>query len=122
MSAHQMVVHLADSFRVAAGERPIRASPTRLGRTLVKWVALYAPLRWAAGVPTSPEVDSEREGTPPADFASDLAQLEALVELFTAEAKRLDGQTHPVFGRMSEAAWLRWGYLHTDHHLRQFGA
>ncbi len=120
MSAHQMVVHLADSFRVAAGQRPFHAAPGLLGRTLLKWVALYAPLPWPAGIRTSPEVDAEREGTLPADFASDLAQLEALVELFTAEATRLDGQTHPVFGRMSEAAWLRWGYLHTDHHLRQF--
>jgi hypothetical protein len=29
---------------------------------------------------------------------------------------------HPVFGAMSDSAWRRWGYLHTDHHLRQFGA
>ena len=28
---------------------------------------------------------------------------------------------HPVFGPMTRGAWLRWGYLHTDHHLRQFG-
>jgi hypothetical protein len=28
---------------------------------------------------------------------------------------------HPIFGRMTEAEWMRWGYLHTDHHLRQFG-
>jgi hypothetical protein len=28
---------------------------------------------------------------------------------------------HPIFGAMSERAWLRWGYLHMDHHLRQFG-
>ena len=32
------------------------------------------------------------------------------------------GQPHPIFGRMSEAAWLRWGDVHTDHHLRRFGA
>ena len=29
---------------------------------------------------------------------------------------------HPFFGAMSPNQWLRWGYLHTDHHLRQFGA
>ena len=29
---------------------------------------------------------------------------------------------HPIFGRMSQRAWLRWAYLHMDHHLRQFGA
>jgi hypothetical protein len=51
----------------------------------------------------------------------DLAQLEALLERITAQAKTLDGRWHPIFGRMSDAAWLRWGYLHMDHHLRQFG-
>jgi hypothetical protein len=122
MSAHQMVVHLADSFCVAAGERPFRASPTPLGRTLVKWIALYAPLRWPAGVPTSPEVDAEGGGTRPTDFATDLAQLEAVLEAFTAPTRSLDGRVHPIFGPMSGGAWLRWGYLHVDHHLRQFGA
>ena len=29
---------------------------------------------------------------------------------------------HPIFGRMSDGDWLRWGYLHMEHHLRQFGA
>ena len=29
---------------------------------------------------------------------------------------------HPIFGPLSHAAWLRWAWLHTDHHLRQFGA
>jgi hypothetical protein len=122
MSAHQMVVHLADSYRVATGERPVRARGSFLGRTLVKWFALYLPLRWPPGVRTTSEVDAERGGSRPTDFAADLAQLEALLEAFTAEARRLDGRAHPVFGRMSEAAWLRWGYLHADHHLRQFGA
>jgi hypothetical protein len=28
---------------------------------------------------------------------------------------------HPIFGRITRAEWLRWGYLHADHHLRQFG-
>jgi len=122
MSAHQMIIHLADSFSVAAGERPFRASPTLLGRTLVKWIALYAPLRWPPGVRTSPEVDAERQGTRPTDFAADLARLEALLEAFTASTRSLDERSHPVFGPMSDAAWLRWGYLHVDHHLRQFGA
>jgi hypothetical protein len=29
------------------------------------------------------------------------------------------GRARPIFGRMSDAEWLRWGYLHTDHHRRQ---
>jgi prephenate dehydrogenase len=29
--------------------------------------------------------------------------------------------SHPMFGPMSPEDWMRWGYLHADHHLRQFG-
>ena len=61
-------------------------------------------------------------GTRPGDFAADVAQLEALLELITTPERTPDWQLHPIFGRMSEAAWLRWAYLHMDHHLRQFGA
>ncbi len=93
-----------------------------LPRTIVKWIALYLPLPWPAGIRTRPEIDQELGGTRPVDFAADIAQLEALVELIAAQAKSVDGQLHPTLGRMSGAAWLRWGYLHMNHHLRQFGA
>lgn len=121
MSAHQMVCHLADSFRMAVGQKPVCPARGPLGWTIVKWLALYAPLRWPAGIPTRPEIDQDRQGTRPVDFAGDVAQLEALLELVTAPTRSLEGQAHPTFGKMSDAAWLRWGYLHTDHHLRQFG-
>ena len=29
--------------------------------------------------------------------------------------------SHPMFGPMTPEDWMRWGYLHADHHLRQFG-
>jgi hypothetical protein len=122
MSAHQMVCHLSDSFRMALGQQPVSHAAGPLRRTIVKWIALYAPLPWPPGILTRPEIDQERGGTRPANFADDMAQLEGLLELFTAQAKGFDWPLHPIFGRMSVAAWLRWGYLHTDHHLRQFGA
>ena len=121
MSAHQMVCHLSDSFRMAVGRKPARMSGVFLQRTVVKWIALYAPLPWPGGIRTTPEVDQELGGTPPDVFAVDLADLEALVELVTVRHERFDWQLHPLFGKMSDRAWLRWGYLHTDHHLRQFG-
>lgn len=121
MSASQMVCHLTDALRMLVGEKPSRDRSTLLQRTVVKWIALYAPLHWPAGVPTTPEFDQRSGGTPPVEFAADLARLEALLE-HVAAARDLDGQRHPTFGRMSEGAWLRWGYLHVDHHLRQFGA
>ena len=122
MSVHQMVCHLADTFRMALGHKAATAPCGLLQRTVIKWMALYAPLRWPPGITTSPELDQLGViATPPTDFAADLAQVEALMRLMIAETRSLT-LPHPVFGPMSEAAWLRWGYLHTDHHLRQFGA
>lgn len=121
MSAHQMVCHLSDGFRMAAGHKPVSHTASVLERTFIKWTALYLPLRWPAGLPTRPEVDQEIGGTRPGDFAADLAELEALVER-TSPLTAREWQRHPTFGRMSKAAWLRWAYLHVDHHLRQFGA
>jgi hypothetical protein len=123
MSPHQMVCHLSDAFRMATGAKHVSAATSPLQRTVVKWLALYAPLPWRAGILTRPEIDQEGGGTRPRGFAEDVAQLEMLVEIVaTAPPGTLDARPHPIFGRMSHAAWLRWGYLHMDHHLRQFGA
>lgn len=122
MSAHQMVCHLSDSLRMGTGHKPVSHATSLLHRTIVKWIVLYLPLPWPAGILTRPEIDQELAGTRPADFAADVAQLEALLELVTAQTRSFEWQLHPIFGRMSDAAWLRWGYLHMDHHLRQFGA
>jgi hypothetical protein len=122
MSVHQMVCHLADSFRMALGLMPVSPIGGLLRQAVIKGVALYVPLRWPPGrIATRPEIDQEVEGTRPSDFAADLAQVASLVEAVTAATRTLDRQRHPVFGAMSDAAWLRWAYLHTDHHLRQFG-
>ena len=122
MSSHQMVCHLSDSFLVVMGQKPVSHATSLLNRTIVKWIALYLPLPWPGGILTRPEIDQEIGGTRPVDFATDVAQLEAHVDLITAQTRRFDWHVHPIFGKMSDAAWLRWGYLHMDHHLRQFGA
>jgi Protein of unknown function (DUF1569) len=121
MSAHQMICHLSDSFRMAIGQKPVASTRGPLRQKCFQWVALYLPLRWPAGaIRTRPEIDQETGGTPPADFAADVAKLERLFQLVTAEPRRVEWKPHPMFGTMSDAAWLRWGYLHMDHHLRQF--
>jgi len=122
MSAHQMICHLSDSFLAVTGQRHVSPASGLLQRTVVKWIALHAPITWPHGVATRPEVDQEVGGTPPATFAADVTQLEMLIELITTRKGCFDGQQHPVFGTMSDAEWMRWGYLHMDHHLRQFGA
>ena len=121
MSAPQMVCHLTDAFRMATGDRAVTGTATLAGRTIVKWIALHLPVQWPQGsIKTVPECDQEISGTTPAEFARDVAELEARLRSF-AVRRGADWPLHPIFGRLSGSQWLRWGYLHVDHHLRQFG-
>lgn len=121
MTAHQMVCHLSDCSRMALGQKHTSDVSSLLGRTVIKFLALYVPLQWRPGFETRPEVDQEIGGTRPVEFAADLKEAEQLLALVGSRAARAEWPDHPVFGRMSGTDWLRWAYLHTDHHLRQFG-
>jgi hypothetical protein len=121
MSGPQMIGHLADSFRGVAGDKPVSPATGLFQRSVMKWFALYVPLPWPHGIPTRPEMDQHAGGTPPGDFEQDRAELVRLTGRFCDPACPLENFTHPIFGRMTRAEWLRWGYLHMDHHLRQFG-
>jgi hypothetical protein len=107
---------------MGTGEKRVSDASDPFQRTVVKWLALYLPVPWPPGIPTRPELDQTVGGTTPTDFAADVARLAGLVEHVTTEPRSFDWHAHPYFGRMSDAAWLRWGYLHMNHHLRQFGA
>ena len=122
MTVGQMVCHLTDGFQMATGERPVQEVSSLWTRTGLRWVALYLPLPWPKGVQTLPEVDALRDGTAPTEFANDLERLEGAVQTFVELAKAGRCGRHPFFGALSPDQWLRWGYLHADHHLRQFGA
>ena len=122
MSAPQMVSHLRDAFLMGTAQKPVRRQSALHQRTIVKWIALYAPIKWPAGrIATVPEIDQTIGGTPPGDFDRDVADVRALVEIISSQRGFFEGRTHPIFGQLSDAEWMRWGYLHVDHHLRQFG-
>jgi hypothetical protein len=120
MTPHQAVCHLSDSFRAIMGDKSASSIATPFSRTVIKWIALNAPMKWPPGVKTMPEVDQEIGGTKPVEFARDRHDLEALMEQFAVKQGR-ELQPHPMFGRMTTEQWQRWGWLHMDHHLRQFG-
>jgi Protein of unknown function (DUF1569) len=121
MSAHQMICHLNDSYLVASGDRTPSFASGLLQRTVIKFVALRVPLRWPQGVPTLPEVDQFISGTKPVDFIRDREELFKTVQRFCRKERDFEWAIHPIFAAMSEWEWMRWGYLHADHHLRQFG-
>jgi hypothetical protein len=122
MTPHQMVCHLTDAYRLMTGERPARRVRGAIPGPVVKWIALYVPLTWPQGIPTAPEADQALGGTKPVEFGADMAALTTVLDEITrGPSGRFEGVVHPIFGPMSAAAWMRWGYLHADHHLRQFG-
>lgn len=123
MTAHQMVCHVSDSFAVGAGTRSVSPGtgflqPALLQRTIVKWLALRSPLPWPHGIPTPPELEQGRGGTPPAQWEADCSLLRGRME----ELAGLENfGVHPFFGALNRSDWLVLGYRHMDHHLRQFG-
>lgn len=121
MTAHQMVCHLTDAFLGVMGEKKTADASSVFTRSLLKWVALYGPGKWPPGIRTSPEMDQEIGGTKPVDFVRDRELLEQLIERFSRTDRECPAFRHPAFGRMSKDQWMRWAWLHVDHHLRQFG-
>ena len=120
MSVHEMLCHLSDSFTFATGAREVESVASFWSRTGIKWLALRAPLEWPKGVPTLAKIDPQRDGTKPGEFARDRERLETNFEAFVKAASEGRCGAHPFFGPLSREEWLRWGYLHADHHFRQF--
>jgi hypothetical protein len=120
MSVHQMVCHLVDSYKVPLGEKTASPATSFIQRTVVKWAALKAPTHWPHGVGTRPEIEQGKGGTVPVDFRQDLASLLSTLNRF-CDGLPNPCLPHPMFGKMTAEDWMRWGYLHADHHLRQFG-
>jgi hypothetical protein len=123
MAAPQMICHLSDCYLSVMGDRPMAIPGGFSLLRLMRGFVLYAPIRWPQGVHTRPEFDQlGGGGTPPAQFDCDMRVLLDSIQRFTSRPRSFEFRTHPMFGAMSEQDWMRWGYLHADHHLRQFGA
>jgi hypothetical protein len=118
ISVHQMLVHVADASEVVLRRKPwpmVGRKPNRV----MKWLALRAPMRWPHNIKSGaePGLLELDDGVFEADRARVVATLREV-----AEAGEVDlVGDHPLFGVMTRADWHRWAWLHTDHHLRQFG-
>ena len=121
MSIGGMMCHLDDSYQLALGERPGARVSVPLPRRMIKYLALRTSMPWAKNMKTIREVRQGAGGTCPGSFADDQARLLDTVTRFSACSTLAQAQ-HPFFGPMSADDWLRWGWRHADHHLRQFSA
>jgi hypothetical protein len=122
MTAHQMICHLSDGYRMFMSQKPVLPVRQPLPRPLLKCFALWAPVPWPKGFRAARELDQQIGGTPPAIFDADMRELRKLIDCFTATPRTFPWPQHPHFGTLSDREWMRLGYLHPDHHLRQFGA
>ena len=118
MTPHQMLVHLAVTHEAVLG----RASfdmPVRSSNRVIKAFVLQLPVRWVRNLnfganPAGVALD-------PVAFAVDRRRAaETLSELGSAKPSSFS-TSHPILGTLSQSEWHRWAFLHTDHHLRQFG-
>lgn len=120
MTVGQMICHLTDGYRAILARRQLDRVEYGMPQLLLKWIALRLPLRWPKDVPAPWEIVAGRGGTPPAEFERDRAELVRSLQEFCEREPPRDC-IHPLFGKMSGRDWMRWAYLHADHHLRQFG-
>ena len=118
MTATQMVRHVGFAYEVALGERAAEPVIGPMPK-VVKFVALRSGLQWPKNLKTTTELVQA--------LAEDCsAEFDELVGVAIEKMEKLAGATwcvasHPFFGAMTVRDWMRWGYLHADHHLRQFG-
>ena len=121
MTAHQMVCHLGDAFLMMIGERRASVATGLLQRTLIKWIALYSPPVLASGDPHPPGTGSEGGR----DEARRIPRRRCACRGAHAARRGCSWLRHATASdirRDVRAGWMRWAYLHMDHHLRQFGA
>lgn len=119
MSVHQVICHMTEAYRCALGEKQVAMARTTMPRAVLKFAALRVPLQWPHGFPAPSEIAQDKGGRAPVDFAQDRDALLAALRAFCGGLPK-PLPRHPYFGAMSEREWQRWGYLHADHHLRQF--
>jgi oxepin-CoA hydrolase/3-oxo-5,6-dehydrosuberyl-CoA semialdehyde dehydrogenase len=121
MTAHQVVCHIADAFRVADGSKTAGSVSNWFTRNIMKRIALMGPFRPPRGIRAPKEVDQLQDGTPPTAFEDDRAETLRLIERFRALPADHRFGPHPLLGPLTHREWLIFHHKHLDHHLRQFG-
>ncbi len=118
MTPHQMMVHLAENHEAVLG-RMAWTTPSRAASPIVKFLALRLPLQWTRSLNFG--ADPASRSLDPSSFAADRARAAATLAELAGAGPEIFLTPHPIFGLMTRAEWHRWAFLHTDHHLRQFG-
>lgn len=118
MNVNQMVCHVREAYLYALADTPVKFGKGPLPPRVLKFAALKVPARWPQSTPTLRRLKIGAPGMICTTFEQDRETLLAAFDSFCALTNHT--RPHPFLGSMRQADWMRWGYLHADHHLRQF--
>ena len=116
MNVSQMLAHLQPAIKIAYGTHKPK------GHFFFKLILpffkskLWDDKPYKKGLPTDQTfimTGSEK------DFEKEKAATIELINQFSEP--NLNGERHPVFGKMSKENWSKAIWKHIDHHLQQFG-
>ena len=122
MTVNEALCHVTDVFRMALGEirLPDRSNPF-LRHVLKRLVLLGVPAP-KGKIKTDPELDqSQGKGTRPTALEQDKQRFQDYLAAFSTKDEASSFFPHPQFGQLTKAEWGRLLFLHTNHHLTQFG-
>jgi len=118
MTVEQMVCHVREAYIYALADTPVELISLPYPPKVVKQFALALPTPWPRSTRTIPELQLDAPGMACTTFNQDRDTLLTAFDGVCALTNHT--RSHPFFGSMEHADWMRWGYLHADHHLRQF--
>jgi Protein of unknown function (DUF1569) len=118
MTVNQMVCHAREAYLYALADTPVEFIPLPYPPSVVKQFALKLSTPWPHSTTTIPQLKLDAPGMITTTFEQDRDTLLTAFDSFCALTNHT--RDHPFFGSMQHVDWMRWGYLHTDHHLRQF--
>lgn len=121
MNVNEMICHVADQIRMAIGIKPTEFVGNKLTTTLLKMLVLTILPMPKGKAETVKELKQGVGGTKPTNFETDKQTLINLLQEFDKSFNETKIIVHPIFGKLNYKQWGRMVYVHTDHHLRQFG-
>ncbi len=116
MTPAQMARHCQYPLRIMLGHEDYNLRPNWLVNALFK-KSMYNDKPWRKNLPTVKRFKQ----TEPADFPTEIAKLNSLIDEIGENRNKESWGDHPAFGKLTNEQWGKMQYKHLDHHLRQFG-
>ena len=117
MTAAQVLAHLNDTHRMAAGELTAKVERLPIRFFPLKQLIIYV-LPFPKGSPTAPELIARLDG---AQWDAEATAFPQVLDRLARIPSTAAWPIHPAFGRLSYGDWGQLMHKHVSHHFTQFG-